>query len=232
MGDYAAARPHLERPGDPQGKSSARNPILPGRSRAFGNLLRDMADYAAARSTWSRPGDLQGSLRRQAPDTATSLSNLGVLLNAMEDYAAARSLRHALAIRKEVLGDKHPYTAHRSITWRLAQGMGDYAAARPCSNRPWRSAGRSSAKAPHTALSFGNPVRARGGSGRWKERPRIWIVETDCMSARGRVLPSLSAREQATFLTRNDERSLMGCYTLGLLARADPRWSPCHRLAP
>ena len=46
------------------------------------------------------------------PYTAMSLNNLGMLLTSVKDYAAARPyLQRALAIRKEVLGEKHPHTA-------------------------------------------------------------------------------------------------------------------------
>ena len=46
------------------------------------------------------------------PDTAESLNNLAVLLWKQGDYAAAKPLyEQALAIRKQVLGERHPDTA-------------------------------------------------------------------------------------------------------------------------
>ena len=70
------------------------------------------------------------SLPEQA---ALMYNNLGALLDSMGDYPAARPYyEQALAIWREVLGEKHPDTA-RSLNnlGYLLQAMGDYPAARP-----------------------------------------------------------------------------------------------------
>ena len=60
----------------------------------------------------SGPGDPQGGAGRAPPRHRHSLNNLALLLQAQGDYAAAKPLyEQALAIRKEVLGERHPDTA-------------------------------------------------------------------------------------------------------------------------
>ena len=55
------------------------------------------------------------------------------MLESQGDYAAARPLyEQALAIRKEVLGERHPdYATSLNNLAVLLQSQGDYAAARP-----------------------------------------------------------------------------------------------------
>jgi len=143
MGEYAAARPYLERalaiceqvlgPKHPDTGLSL-HPDTATSLNNLGALLRSLGDYAAARPCYERALAISEQvLGPEHPDTAQSLNNLGALLASLGDYAAARPCyERALAIREQVLGPEHPDTA-RSLNnlGMLLQATGDYAGARP-----------------------------------------------------------------------------------------------------
>ena len=59
------------------------------------------------------------------PDTATSLNNLALLYDNQGKYDDAEPLyKRALAVREDVLGPMHPYTAGTCATWRSLQNTG------------------------------------------------------------------------------------------------------------
>ena len=67
------------------------------------------------------------------PDTAESLNNLALLLKSQGDYAAAKPLyEQALAIRKQVYGERNPlYALSLNNLALLLHAQKDYAAAKP-----------------------------------------------------------------------------------------------------
>ncbi len=135
IGDYAGARPYLER------ALAIRQKVLGAEHSAtafslnnLGSLLQEMGDLAGARPYLERAFRIIDKvLGAEHPATATSLNNLGYLLQEMGDLAGARPYyERALVITEKVLGAEHPNTA-RSLNnlGGLLQGLGDLAGARP-----------------------------------------------------------------------------------------------------
>jgi tetratricopeptide (TPR) repeat protein len=79
-------------------------------------------------------GDPQRTPRAKAPATATAINKLGALLDGLGNKPAARKTwEEALAIRMEVLGEKHTDAATSlNNLVHLLIDLGDYAAAWPC----------------------------------------------------------------------------------------------------
>ncbi len=113
QGDYAAARPLLERA--LAITEQALGPTHPDTASSLNNLaalLDSTGDYAAARPLYERALAIyEQALGPTHPDTAQSLNNLAALVQATGDYAAARPLyERALAITEQALGFAHPTT--------------------------------------------------------------------------------------------------------------------------
>ncbi len=134
QGDYAAARPLLER-------------SLAIRERALGpdhadvatslnnlaNLLFAQGDYAGAQPLYERSlVTKERALGADHRDVATALHNLATLLKTQGDYAAAQPLfERSLAIRERALGPDHPEVAQSlNNLAALVRARGDSAAAR------------------------------------------------------------------------------------------------------
>ena len=139
LGDYAAARPLLERA--LAIRKQALGPMHPTTVSGLNNLaglLHALGDYAAARPLYVRALAIcEQALGPMHPDTAISLGNLAALLHAIGDTAAARPLyERALAIHEQALGPMHPDTATSlNNLAEFLRTMGDYAAARPLHER-------------------------------------------------------------------------------------------------
>ena len=124
LGDYAGARPLLERalaireaalpPGHPDLAQSLND---------LGMLLRVGGDYAGARPLLERALAIsEAALPPSHPDLAHSLHYLGDLLRAGGDYAGARFLlERALAIREAALPPSHPHLAQSLGSLRTLQ---------------------------------------------------------------------------------------------------------------
>ncbi len=113
QGDYAAARPLLERTLAIQ--EAALGPTHPDTAdslNSLAGLLDTQGDPAAARPLYERALAIyEATLGPTHPTTATSLNNLAALLHTQGDYAAARPLyERALAIMEQALGPDHPDT--------------------------------------------------------------------------------------------------------------------------
>ena len=228
MRDYAAARPYYEQAlainkevlGD-------KHPDTASSLTDLGYLLEMMGDYAAARPYYEQALAIRREvLGEKHPDTATAFNNLGSLLHSMGDYAAARPCyEQALAIRKEVHGEKHPDTATSlNNLGLLLHSMGDYAAARPYLEQALAiNKEVLGEKHPDTASLFDNLSANEAASGRWEEAAANEDQARRIVRRHvARVLPSLSAREQAKFITANDQGSFHAALSLGLLRAADP----------
>ena len=165
-------------------------------------------------------------LGEKHPEYARSLNNLAVLYNDMGDYAKAEPLyRQALAIRKEVLGEKHPeYAQSLNNLAGLYENMGDYAKAEPLYRQALAIRREVlGEKHPDYAQSLNNLAVVNAAAENWQP------AADDAEQARrvirrhvARVLPSLSAKEQAKFLQATDEGPFHGALSLGLLQRQDP----------
>jgi tetratricopeptide (TPR) repeat protein len=139
MGDYAGARPLLERA--LAIREAALGPDHPDTARSMhylANLLSDLEEYAAARPLYERALAIrEAALGPDHHATASTLNSLAKLISDLEEYAAARPLyERALAIREATLGPEHPDTA--SIVGNLGillRDMGDFAGARPLYER-------------------------------------------------------------------------------------------------
>jgi Tfp pilus assembly protein PilF len=135
LGDYAGARPHLERAlAIFERVLGSDHPDTAASLNNLGYLLWARGDYAGARPYLERALAIQeATLGPDHPDTATSLNNLGLLLKTMGDYAGARPfLERALAIYEQALGPDHPLIATSlNNLGELLRAMGDDAGARP-----------------------------------------------------------------------------------------------------
>ena len=136
QGDYAAATslyeraPAIHKAGTRRAPSRLRHePEHPGRVAPSAGRLRRRATSVRAGA-----GDPQGGAGRAPPTEhfATTLDNLAALLYSQGDYAGARPLfERALAIRKDVLGERHPeYATSLDNLAALLYSQGDYPAAR------------------------------------------------------------------------------------------------------
>ncbi len=135
LGDYAGARPYLERTLMIVEKSlGTEHPYTIISLNNLAGLLKDEGDYAGARSCLERALTLQEKvLGVEHPDTATNLNNLGFLLNAMGNRSEARPYyERALGISEKILGAEHPYTiTSLNNLGMLLYDEGDYVGARP-----------------------------------------------------------------------------------------------------
>ncbi|MFM8953037.1 MAG: CHAT domain-containing protein [Planctomycetaceae bacterium] len=165
------------------------------------------------------------SLGGDHPLTALSLNNMACFHEEHGRHGEARELHaRALAIREKALGAGHPDTAqslNNLAAVYLAQG--DIGEAERLHRRSLEICERSlGADHPHTTLCLNNLVWLAGLRGAWTEAAAL----TD-RARRGvrrhvsRVLPSLTAAEQATFLRVCDQPSLRLALWVGLLGRED-----------
>jgi tetratricopeptide (TPR) repeat protein len=161
IGDYAGARPYLER------VLRIREQVLGGEHPStanslndLGRLLYEMGDLAGARSYYERALRIyEKVLGGEHPHTATSLDNLASLLQDLGDLAGARPyLERALRIREQVLGGEHPDTATSlNNLGGLLYEMGDLAGARPYVEQALRITEKAlGAEHPDTATSLNN----------------------------------------------------------------------------
>jgi tetratricopeptide (TPR) repeat protein len=134
-GDYAEARPYLERALAIREK--ALGPDHPDTAQSLNNLgylLQATGDLAEVRPYYERAlAIFEKALGPDHPDTATTLLNLGHLLQAMGVPTEARPyFERALATCEKVLGPDHPDTAIRLTNLgALLQAMGNLSEARP-----------------------------------------------------------------------------------------------------
>jgi tetratricopeptide (TPR) repeat protein len=151
MGDYAGARPLMERA--LAIRTAALGPDHPDTARSMNylaTLLNDLEEYAAARPLLERALAIRETvLGTDHLATASSLNNLANLLSDLKDFAGARPLyERALAIRETTDGPHHPDTARNlNALASLLRDIGDYASARPLYERAL--AIRETALGPH-----------------------------------------------------------------------------------
>jgi tetratricopeptide (TPR) repeat protein/transcriptional regulator with XRE-family HTH domain len=138
-GDFAAARPALERAVAIRERTLG--PDHPDTARSLNNLavvLRAQAEAAASRTLFERVLSIRESaLGPEHPDTARTLNDLALLLQDQNELAAARSLfERALAIRERVVGPGDPLTAAslNNLAFLLREA-GELATARPLFER-------------------------------------------------------------------------------------------------
>jgi len=129
IGDYAAAKPYLERAlAIREAVLGSNHPHTALSYNNLGTLLKDMGEPAAAKPYYERALAIREAvLGSNHPHTAQSYNNLGTLLHAMGEPAAAKPyLERALAICEAVLGSNHPHTqVARNNLDALIKGMGE-----------------------------------------------------------------------------------------------------------
>ena len=128
QGDYAAARPLYEQ------ALAIRKEVLGERHPDYATSLNNLADAAPVAGGLRRrqaalragPGDPQGGAGRAPPRLRHQPEQPGGAARRQGDYAAAKPLyEQALAIRKEVLGERHPdYATSLNNLAAAARGAG------------------------------------------------------------------------------------------------------------
>ena len=229
MGDYSAARPYHE-------QSLAINTEVLGKKHpatarslnSLGTLCQAMGDFKTAQACFAQSLAIREQVfGNKHPQTATSLNNLGMLLELMTDYEAARPyLERAHAINEGSYGTTHPRTAESlNNLGCLLSDEGDYAGARPYFARAL--AIRKTIlgeKHPDTARSYDNLSAIEAASGHWEEAAANEDQARRTVRRHvARVLPGLSAKEQAKFLMATDSGPFHAALSLGLSRAADPQ---------
>ncbi len=160
-------------------------------------------------------------------DTAASVNNLAGFYGDQGKYAEAESLyKRAVLILEKSLGPDHPNTAtslHNLAGLYTAQGK--YAEAESLYKRALGIKEKAlGSDHPTTAISLDNLAFLEETLGRFADaallRDRARRGKRRHVS---RVLPSLSATEQAAFLRKEDERSFHNALSLGLLQKSSPQ---------
>ncbi len=120
-------------PGDPQGGAGRAPPRLRHSLNNLAHLLGRRGTTPPPGPSTSRPWRSARRCWASATPTTPSLNNLAVCSESQGDYAAARPLlEQALAIRKEVLGERHPdYATSLYNLGFLLWAQRDYAGAAP-----------------------------------------------------------------------------------------------------
>ena len=229
IGDYATARLHLEQAlAIRKDLLGEKHPVTATSTHNLGFLLLTMGDYAAARPCFEEALAIKREILGEVhPSTAASLSSLGALLNSMGHFEAARPhLEQALEIRTEVLGEKHRETALSLNNLGYAFWLaGNYVAARQYHERALAIRKEILGEGHmDTMMSFHNLSGLEAASGRWEHAAQYEDQARRIMRRHvARVLPSLSARQQANFLWAKHEGPFHMALSMALLRAADPR---------
>ena len=161
------------------------------------------------------------------PDTATSLNNLAKLYESQGKYAEAVPLcKRSLAIHEKVLGPDHPDTATSlNSLAKLYESQGKYAEAEPLLKRSLAIHETAlGPDHPSTATILNNLARLYATLGRFPDATKLFDrARRGTRRHVSRVLPSLSATEQAVFLRTQDEAGFHASLTLGLLLNTRPQ---------
>jgi len=208
----------------------ALGPKHPGTATCLDNLA---ANYQA-----QGKGDVAEPLFRRArairekalgpdhPDTAISLNNLAdVLLARGDDVGAEPLYRRALAIYETSFGPEHPDTAQTLMNVaKLLRSRGASTAAEPLYQRAVASYEKVfGSDNPAVASSLGDLAGAKVAMGRFSDACRHFDQARRVMRRYvARVLPALTAAEQAVFLRTRDEALLHKSLTLGALRQSTP----------
>jgi tetratricopeptide (TPR) repeat protein/CHAT domain-containing protein len=191
-------------------------------------LYESQGRYAEAEPLYKQSlGITEKAVGLDHPDTATRLHNLAGLYQSQGEYVKAEPLyKRALAICENALGPDHPDTAGSLNS--LAEMycfQGKYAEAEPLLRRALAIREKAlGADHPETALSLNNVAVREASLGRYADAANL--IDRSRRGTRrhvARVLPSLSAAEQAVFLQAEYEASFHGALTLGVIQESAPQ---------
>ena len=189
-------------------------------------LYRVMGQYAKAEPLYQRSLKIRESkLGLDHPEVAQSLNNLAILYCKMGQYAQAEPLyERSLKIRESQLGPDHPHVASSlNNLANLFNYMGQYAKAESLYQRSLKICeSKLGPDHPDLAQSLHNLAYLHSAIKRWSEA----VAETErerriVRRYAARTLPSLSEKEQLTFLQTQDQGYLYVALSLGLQQRAD-----------
>lgn len=224
MGDFAAARSYYE-------QALRINKTIHGEEHVatalslnnLGCLLGEMRDFDAARSYHEQALKIRRKvLGSQHPDTAQSLHNLAA---AIRDFTVRKSyLEQALEISKKVFGEDHPSnaTSLNDLGW-IHHSIGNDLAARPYYERALQINKNALGKDhPNTSVSFHNLARLDAAQQEWAAAGQnVDLGRRGVRQHIARVLPSLSEKEQLTFLQHTVEDDFHTALSLGVRQAQD-----------
>ena len=227
MGDYEGARPYYEQAlAINQEVLGPKHPATATSLSNMGYLLSALEKYTAAKPYYEQALAINREvLGPKHPATSISLNNVGTALESLREYAEAqRYYEESLAIRRESLDARHPAIANSlNNLGNLHRIQDEYDAAFPYYEQALAIRKHSlGVKHPDTAASLLNLSGISARKNQWEEaaayfdearRVIRWHVT--------RALPSLSAREQAVFLSKHDKGAFEGAMSLAWTRRDD-----------